>query len=330
MSVRRLLALGAFPLLALGTAGVATALAGDATQWSQRAYAAVYLAFIVPSYAAIALIERVIPYRDDWRRPQGDVATDATHLVVTGPGSNEAALLAIAVLASLLGLGWNEGQAGRWWPSALPLLLQVWLAVLVAELGHYWFHRLCHETDWLWRLHAVHHSAPRLYWLNATRFHPLDLAGIVFFQVLPLVLLGIPPRVFLLYSIVAACYGQLQHCNAALRAGPWRWVFSTPELHRWHHAADSRHGNANYGAILSAWDLVFGTFALPRGREATEPIGIAGMPQFPATWLGQITAPFRWSALRVAGAAAPLSVPGSAAAAAPTPPAHHRERRPSA
>ena len=34
---------------------------------------------------------------------------------------------------------------------------------------------MMHEVPWLWRFHATHHSAPRLYWLNAGRFHPLDL-----------------------------------------------------------------------------------------------------------------------------------------------------------
>ena len=34
----------------------------------------------------------------------------------------------------------------------------------------------------MWRVHAAHHSAPRLYWLNATRFHPFDLFGLIVCQ----------------------------------------------------------------------------------------------------------------------------------------------------
>ncbi len=48
--------------------------------------------------------------------------------------------------------------------------------MIVSEFGSYWAHRLMHERPLLWRLHAVHHSAERLYWLNAGRFHPLDTA----------------------------------------------------------------------------------------------------------------------------------------------------------
>ena len=55
------------------------------------------------------------------------------------------------------------------------LLAQLPLALVVAELVEYSFHRLMHEVPWLWRFHATHHSAPRLYWLNAARFHPIDL-----------------------------------------------------------------------------------------------------------------------------------------------------------
>ncbi|WP_422822321.1 sterol desaturase family protein [Vreelandella nanhaiensis] len=33
-------------------------------------------------------------------------------------------------------------------------------------------HRASHRIGWLWRLHAPHHSAERLYWLNGKRRHP--------------------------------------------------------------------------------------------------------------------------------------------------------------
>jgi sterol desaturase/sphingolipid hydroxylase (fatty acid hydroxylase superfamily) len=249
------------------------------------------------SYTLVAGLEWALPHRSEWRRPQGDVRADLTHLLVTGPGASQLGMSIVSGLAVVC-TTWLSGRLGAGlWPSDLPVAAQLLLAILVAELGHYWFHRLSHENAWVWRLHAVHHSAPRLYWLNATRFHPLDLVCLVVFQALPLVLLGIPPRVFLLYAIAQACYGQLQHGNIDLRTGPARWLFSTPELHRWHHSTDAREGNNNYGAILITWDLVFGTYFWPRDRRFAGPVGIAGMPRFPTTWTGQVLAPFRWTAI---------------------------------
>ena len=51
------------------------------------------------------------------------------------------------------------------------------LVLIVGELPGYWVSsRLEHEREGLWRFHAVHHSAPRLYWLNAGTLSPHRLA----------------------------------------------------------------------------------------------------------------------------------------------------------
>jgi hypothetical protein len=46
------------------------------------------------------------------------------------------------------------------------------------------------------------------------------------------------------------------------------------------------------------WDLVFGTFFLPQGREPPSAIGIADLPGFPMRWGAQVLAPFRWARVR--------------------------------
>lgn len=245
-------------------------------------------------YPTVALLERVFPHRDEWNRAQGDVRTDALHLLITGPftsGLFDATLRGAAAGAA----GWLASQHGfAIWPSSWPAVAQLFLAILVAEFGHYWFHRLSHENALVWRLHATHHSAQRLYWLNATRFHPLDLFCLLACQSVPLILLGAPPRTFLMYTLFSVVYGQLQHANVELRTVALDWIFSTPGLHRFHHSTDVREGNTNYGAILIAWDLVFRTFFRENGGRFTGPIGIAAMPSFPRGWLAQLASPFRW------------------------------------
>ena len=44
----------------------------------------------------------------------------------------------------------------------------------MSDLCVYWGHRLQHRVDFLWRFHAIHHSAEHLDWLAAHREHPLD------------------------------------------------------------------------------------------------------------------------------------------------------------
>ncbi|MEO8604431.1 MAG: sterol desaturase family protein [bacterium] len=251
-------------------------------------------------YALIATAERLLPYRSEWNRPQGDQRTDVGHLLLNGLVTSRVA----SVVASTLGLAgavWLAEKTGaRIWPRPWPMAVQLILALIVAEFGHYWFHRLSHQQPLVWRVHAAHHSAPRLYWLNATRFHPLDLFGLIVCQLAPLLLLGADAPAMLAYGLFTGAYGQLQHGNIDVRTGPLRYLFSTPEVHRWHHSTDAREGNNNYGAVLSGWDLLFGTFFYPHQRRFSGPVGIGDQPNFPADLRGQLIAPFRSSPSRAA------------------------------
>jgi sterol desaturase/sphingolipid hydroxylase (fatty acid hydroxylase superfamily) len=186
------------------------------------------------------------------------------------------------------------------WPSGWPLLSQLALALVVAELAQYWLHRWQHEHDALWRFHAVHHSAPRLYWLNAARFHPVDLGLLYLVGYLPLIALGAPETVIMLFTLFDAVFGMFQHSNIAMRLGPLNYVFSAGEPHRWHHSRTLAEANSNYGSNLIVWDLVFGSFFLPAGRQPPIAIGIADMPNFPQSYGAQLASPFRWRALRAA------------------------------
>lgn len=283
-----------FPLFV--TAITAAAVAGATIVGVERGGVALgaYVAWLTCVYVAVALLERWYPHRPEWNRDAGDVRTDVAHLFVTGTVASQGGL---AISAGLVWLAGGPRGGGGVWPAAWPMLAQLGLALLLAELGHYAFHRVTHERALFWRLHAVHHSATRLYWLNATRFHPLDLLGLTFLQTLPLLALGITPEAFFGYAIFSGSYGQLQHGNIALDSGPLRWLFSTPELHRWHHSVEPREGNANYGAILSTWDWLLGTAFWPRDRRFTGPLGVSGMPGFPRAYVAHLLAPFRWGAV---------------------------------
>jgi sterol desaturase/sphingolipid hydroxylase (fatty acid hydroxylase superfamily) len=246
------------------------------------------------TYVALLGLERVLPYHRSWRRSHGDVGVDLGHVVVSGlvtpallrPFVVAASVAVATLLAARLGTSL--------WPDRLDLVSQLVLALVVGELFMYWVHRLAHEWDWLWRFHAVHHSAPRLYFLNAARFHPVDLAISSFAPMAPLIVLGVGDEVLALFAVATAVHGMFQHANLPLRCGVLNWFFSMAELHRWHHSTRLEEANSNYGQNLIVWDVVFGTRLLPADREPPEQIGLADLPGFPMDYLGQLLSPLRW------------------------------------
>jgi sterol desaturase/sphingolipid hydroxylase (fatty acid hydroxylase superfamily) len=81
-----------------------------------------------------------------------------------------------------------------------------------------------------------------------------------------------------------------------MRFGWLNLVFNTPGLHRWHHSLDLREGNKNYGENLVLWDLLFGTYFDDSRRTPPAKIGIR--EAMPATYLGQVLAPFAWERIQ--------------------------------
>jgi sterol desaturase/sphingolipid hydroxylase (fatty acid hydroxylase superfamily) len=247
----------------------------------------------------VLIMERVHPHTPEWNRSRGDVPTDALHMVLSEVLPMQA-FNAVA-MGLLVGLSaWLSGYLGfGLWPAAWPLLAQLALALLVAEFPYYWWHRACHESPFLWRFHATHHSAERLYFLNAGRFHPVDTLVGYGLQASLLILLGCGPEMLALFGLFVAVHGLFQHANIAVRLGPLNRIFSMAEPHRWHHSRDIATANHNYGGNLIVWDLVFGTWFLPRDRRPDPAdVGFHGMPNFPKTWWGQILSPFRWRRLK--------------------------------
>ena len=81
------------------------------------------------------------------------------------------------------------------WPRTWPLLSQWMLAVLLADVAFTWLHYISHRVMILWRLHAVHHGASRLYGFNGLVRHPLSLAFDMVLGTTPLVIAGMPVEV---------------------------------------------------------------------------------------------------------------------------------------
>jgi sterol desaturase/sphingolipid hydroxylase (fatty acid hydroxylase superfamily) len=252
----------------------------------------VYLAIV----AAIAFLERVMPYEQQWLHHDGETLNDIAHTLLNKGGVQIAAAIgasapmAIATVAQPVII-----SPAHVWPDAWPLGLQVVLGLIIAELGLYVAHRAAHETLSLWRFHALHHSVERLWVVNTGRFHLVDSLVKIALSQLPLYLLGAPLPVFLWIGAVTAFIGLLTHCNIDVRTRPLDLIFSTPRLHRWHHSRVLAEGNTNYGENLVLWDQVFGTYFNPDRRPPAD-IGISG--RIADGFLAQLLQPFSASGFR--------------------------------
>jgi sterol desaturase/sphingolipid hydroxylase (fatty acid hydroxylase superfamily) len=251
------------------------------------------LAVIVPAVltllAGIAF-ERRLPYRADWNVARGDTRTDAASAAMLfGIVDPLLKWLAPVLLTTQLA----SADAAPGW-SAMPFVVQLLVATLLAEFTSYWAHRLHHALPSLWWLHALHHGSERLYALNNFRLHPLNYAINYVLGIGPLLLLGAPEEVVLGYLALTYPVLMLQHANLPMRSGWLNHVFSTNEIHRWHHADTPEEGDRNFGRALVLWDKVFGTFRYRAGRNDPRGVGLYRGGHYPAraSYLAQVWSMF--------------------------------------
>lgn len=248
---------------------------------------ATYLPILVAALAIVAL-EFFFPERADWRPRRGDVASDAAFMALV-----QILVPRLLALAAVLAIAqWlHEHAPSPWWPHGWPLWAQVLAMVLAVDFLRYWVHRACHTWMPLWRLHEVHHSPDILYTLNVGRFHPLEKLLHFACDGLPFLLLGVAPEVLAGYFLLYAVNGFFQHSNLRLRYGWLNYVVGSAETHRWHHARDPRRAQCNFGNTVILWDLLFGTWYLPKDGAALD-IGIMDRG-YPKGFWAQMAAPFR-------------------------------------
>ena len=221
-----------------------------------------------------------------------ELASDVAYYFLNG-------LLIGVVLSAPLGLvAW---AADRYLPfdfraavAASPMWLRAALVLVVGELGYYWSHRLSHEIPFLWRFHAVHHSAPLMDFLVNNRAHPVDMIFSRLFTLAPIYVLGIAnplsasSNIFtMLVLAISTNWSYLIHANVRWRLGRLEWLITSPAFHHWHH---TRTGavNRNYATLLPWMDRIFGTHYLP--KEWPDSYGIT--TEMPGTLPEQLVHPF--------------------------------------
>lgn len=184
------------------------------------------------------------------------------------------------------------------WPSYLHPVIQVFLLLSINDFFRYWYHRWMHENSFMWRWHSVHHSSERLYWFNGTRSHPLEGLVSSILWAIPFAFIKAPAEIVFVTNLLGRTIGRFQHTNMDLILGPFDYIFSSPKNHRYHHSKSHVIGHTNYGGDVIFWDILFGTFYLPKGEEPSDEIGIEELPNYPKSFLGLMLAPFIYGRLQ--------------------------------
>ncbi len=158
------------------------------------------------------------------------------------------------------------------WMAALPLWFRLALALVANEIGGYWGHRWSHEIPFLWRFHAIHHSAEELDWLVTAKAHPVDIFFTHFCAAVPLYIFGLAQPfatridpVPVTVAILSTYWAYFVHANVSWRFGALERLVATPAFHHWHHTNDGPEVlNKNFSAMFPWVDQCFGTLHLPK------------------------------------------------------------------
>ena len=242
-------------------------------------------------------IEQLFPYRADWSvHGDNEVWRDVGHAVVYAVlAVNATRLLFLVVLAGVLS---SLGLADLFsiWPRESPLWLQIVLVIVLGDALEYGYHRLCHTSPALWRLHAIHHTPVRLHTLKGGRHHFLYAFGRGGMVWLPLLALGAPAELVCWQFIAETITGLVGHANIEFKIPRFiHRLAVTPEFHRIHHAADPKLGNSNFGVVLPFWDMACGTHIDPLNVTVAS-AGIQDDP-IPRRFVEELTSPFTYGRL---------------------------------
>ncbi len=194
--------------------------------------------------------------------------------------------------------GWAANDGIRGWVGHLNFWVALFLIILVADLVQYWTHRAYHEIPFLWRFHAVHHSAEYMDWMAGSRLHLFELLTTRVSILGVLYVLGFNQTTTDIYIVIVGFQAVFNHANVRVPSifakAPLKWLIVTPDFHHWHHSSEREAIDRNYAAHFAFIDYIFGT-AVKSDRRFPGKYGVLGdyMPPgfvrqqlFPFTWKG--------------------------------------------
>ncbi|MGL4397190.1 MAG: sterol desaturase family protein [Hyphomicrobium sp.] len=242
---------------------------------------------LATAYALAFAAERIAPFFESWNEhaEHGDTNANIWHTLVYE-------MSAVNGVMTIPVITWLFPFQGLW-PTEWPMWGQLMLAFVAADFAFMVIHYVSHHVPALWRLHAVHHGAGRLYGFNGVIRHPLHQSVDMILGTMPLVILGMPVDVAVLLGFLISVTLIVQHSNVDTILGPFDGLFSIGRVHHLHHVNWGTEGDCNFGLFLTVWDRLFGTFNKTPSRTITPAdMGVDEVPNFPKSYVEQLIFPF--------------------------------------
>ncbi len=245
-------------------------------------YGAMTFSMVFLSITLFALLERLIPYKNDWHPTLAEWRRDGLYFLLT-------------MFAGIIGQSIIYAITFHFATSlgAMPLWSEVTLALSIASLGGYSFHRLGHTVPFFWRIHGIHHVPNKVNLANNTVVHTFDVIGSTICTQLPLLLLQFSEESMFIVGMITVMQGYFIHANLNVRFGWLNYFIATPESHRLHHSIVQQEAG-HYASEIVIWDIIFRSFTW-QDQKTPKAVGVEDNLAFPLSEsiLENIIHPFR-------------------------------------
>ena len=219
------------------------------------------MAFIVGGLLFFWMLEGAIPLLEpNYKKTKArhaivNFSFTAIHLVIqTG----------IAVLIVLLADWCQRVNFGLTHWMNLGVAGSIILAFLVYDFFIGWLaHFVEHKSFTLWRFHIVHHADTNVDATTGLRHHPVESLIRGTFFLLATLVAGAPIYALMIFQTFLVFFTAFTHANISLPQKldkALSYFFVSPNMHKVHHHWEQPYTDSNYGAVLSIWDRLFGTY----------------------------------------------------------------------
>jgi len=154
--------------------------------------------------------------------------------------------------------------------SALGVLVDAVLLLLVMDFAMYVAHRIAHHPLLFRHVHGVHHRYERVRPLTLFALHPLEVLGFGGLWLAVLLLHPFSVWGMVLYLSANTLFGVFGHLGVEpvpqrIRDWPLVRAIGTSTFHARHHQTH----DSNFGFYTSVWDRLFGTLDVPDRGSAS-------------------------------------------------------------
>ena len=234
-------------------------------------------------------VERFWPRHPDQGTFRPDWTIDGTYFLTTHLPAQ--LLTFLMIMPAVVATHWLGIPALRATVGGLPMLVQLPMAILVADLGQYAVHRIFHRVPLLWRFHSVHHSIKTMDWLAGSRSHFVDIVLTRGLIMIPLQLCGFSQATMAGYLVFVSFHATFCHTDFKPRLKWLEPYLVTVRYHHWHHGAEPDAVDVNFAIHFPFIDRLFGTCHFPDGAWPAR-YGLMD-DAMPDRFLAQLLYPFR-------------------------------------